>query len=1274
MWQVEQTITTEMKTHLINYIARIGLLMMVLAGMRGETFAQWNGVTYYTDQTINMTGDVTMTGVMTIDGCTVTIKPNGASRTINRGSTVSGPNGMDCLFYLDDGGVLKIEGTSSQTITINCNNYTNIFPTVFCAWEDELDFDYVTIQNANQSGFNGSAILMQNETVANLNHCKFYDNKTTGQGGAIYMHTSTLNCTDCEFKRNSAGTNGGAVFNYKVEGIVNCTGCVFQGNTAQYGGALQDGTITLTDCTLTGNKSTVGEGGGIFVDGNLTLTDCTITGNSSQALGGGVYFSRTATANRDLKLSGKVVIKDNSAATYGPNLCLYTDQASFNNDISPSGLDPLSCGSSIGVTVYYLNAAYPFASPLQFANGTASNCRNAYSNHYFFVDGAYFRTGTADPFTFYLEPGDVYYSTASPYSDGNLYVVPAGTANSWDTYADASGCTVSGGYVTHVNTAAGLAYLAKDIATGKNYSGKTVLLTADLNMAGHNWEPIGCTTSCSERAFAGTFNGQGHTITGLSSTLLFDNMGLFGYVTGTVKNLVVASSSITSSATNLGGIVGELNGGSVYNCISTVTLSGGTNRGALVGKVTSGSVLNSFAVSNDAVVGTGTATNCYVRKASGGTDSNMGTATNTGASGNNTGAFSQTETPYLYHHNDNLRGSASLLSELNAWVAAQSVPADLARWTRTMASPINGDYPLLIMPGMKCVGTKSSSANTLNYNSSLNTMLGTHNASGDNIFFWGEETGVNTGNGSANVYFAEDASLVHTSTITNAHVGITLDPTNGSEGVHWHMFSPSLSNAPLGINYGGDTQDWGFSLTHPSGMPYYLFTQKSEANGTYGYFPSHSYGQSYPANNNNLSDAGNAGNYYTHWDFYTYYEPEYHWINFKRNGNSHHHEDEDPSHPHIDYHWDNNTSNSTSLNINEPTLVKGKGYLVATDNECLLEAKGTLNQGSFTIPVTTQGAYRTGYNLLGNPYQSQFDFDKFADVNKALWGGTKTNASYVILNKDGYTYYAYSGSSNAITSTANRYLHPHQGFMIFATNSGTASFTNEMRVTGQTTTFRGNDHVDYPLINLIVTEDDGNRDIATIELGRPEAGGAIKQYDLHLGTGCIYSHYEDQDYAIAFTLPGISEVSVRFETGADAAYTLTWDMENGEFSYLHLIDNMTGSNIDCLQEREYRFTSKTTDYKSRFKLAFEYTGVEENEDGPSTGSGTFAFIMGNELVVNGGPSTGSGAAALQMFDMMGRQVMTKNVSGVQTTIMLPDVPAGVYILRMNDRVQKIIIE
>ena len=216
------------------------------------------------------------------------------------------------------------------------------------------------------------------------------------------------------------------------------------------------------------------------------------------------------------------------------------------------------------------------------------------------------------------------------------------------------------------------------------------------------------------------------------------------------------------------------------------------------------------------------------------------------------------------------------------------------------------------------------------------------------------------------------------------------------------------------------------------------------------------------------------------------------------------------------------------------------------------------------------------------------------------------------------------------------------------------------------------------MVNLIATEADGKRDITTVELGRPDQGGALKQYDLHLGKGSIYTHYGDDDYAIAFTQPGISEVGIRFETDEDATYTLSWDTENGEFSYLHLIDNITGIDTDCLTTSEYRFTAKTSDYKSRFKLVFGYTGVEENEDGASTGSATFAFLMGNELVVNCGPSTSSGTATLQMFDLMGRMVMQRQVSGTQTSIMMPDMPAGVYVLRLSGnngtRTQKIVME
>ena len=985
---------------------------------------------------------------------------------------------------------------------------------------------------------------------------------------------------------------------------------------------------TITNCSFT-NNSAGDQGGAIFNDytsaaNYITIKNTTITGNSATSEGGGIYNVA------QLKVEGEVVIDGNtkgSGVTSNVYISDYTDSGRhYYIDINTAGL---SCGSRIGVTKTFNYSGSGSSRYTQIASGTATNCINALKYQYFFDDtNAY----------------GIYTSNSSPYSTTKLYF--SGLCNSWMENANASGCTISSGYVTQVNTAAGLAYLAKDVASGKDYSGKTVVLTADLNLAGHNWYPIG--NACS--GFNGTFNGQGHSITGLSTTLLLDNVGLFGTVGsgGTVKNVVVASSSISaSSAVNLGGIAGEVDGGSVYNCISAATLSGGTNRGALVGKLTLGSVFNSFAISNDAACGSGTVTNCYVRKVSGGTASNMGTATNVGASGNTTGTFTETVTPYLYKHADNKVGSTALLTLLNAWVDAQSTPSDLARWSRTMASPINSDYPLLMMPGAKCVGTKSGNTNVLNYGSSFNTMLGTHNASGDNIFLYASETGVNTGNGSANVYIAEDVALLHTSTIANAHVGITLNPTNGSQGVHWHMFSPALSDAPLGISYpanGSYTPAYGPLPTE----------MQPTFTGT-GYFPQTDY-------------SGN--DYYAKWDFYAYYEQQYHWINFKRNSDNHWHED--AGHENIEY-------------TNENPLRRGQGYLVATDDACLLEAAGTLNQGGFGIPVTKAAAYRTGYNLLGNPYQSYLDFDAFAAYNsgghdnRTLWSDNSvSSASYVILDKDGYHSYAYNSSTN--TFGAKRYLHPHQGFMIIVGGNGSnAYFDNSMRTTTSTNAaFRDGEHIDYPLVNLIATEADGNRDITTIELGRPDRGGAFKQHDLHLGKGCIYTRYEDQDYAIAFTQPGISEVGVRFETDEDATYTLTWDMENGDFHYLHLIDNITGSDIDCLQEMEYRFTSSTDDYKSRFKLVFDYTGIEEPEgDGPSTGSGPFAFVMGNELVVNCGPSTGSGAALLQMFDVTGRLVMQRTVSGTQSTVSLPEASEGVYVLRLTDKngvkVQKMVI-
>jgi hypothetical protein len=502
------------------------------------------------------------------------------------------------------------------------------------------------------------------------------------------------------------------------------------------------------------------------------------------------------------------------------------------------------------------------------------------------------------------------------------------------------------------------------------------------------------------------------------------------------------------------------------------------------------------------------------------------------------------------------------------------------------------------------------------------------------------------------------------------------------------MFSTPLANAPLGINYKGDTDPYSpgdySGSGHPDGMPYYRFYDNEEAATgdedwmRRGYFPSmtYAYGKdhAYVATD---TDETTDGNYYREWDFYTYFEPEYHWVNFKRNSNAHYHQNA-PDVPIVYTHYDSETGNIVTGN--ETYLTQGRGYLLATREETFLQCHGLLNgtDGEISIPVTYSGYYSPGYNFLGNPYQAYLDFDKFAEYNDELWAAD-TLVSYAIIDEDqkGYIYHAPNGSANP--NTAGQYIAPHQGFMIL-THSGVAGnakadfisdgSTNDMRVLNPANgKFRGSEQPAYPLVNLIAFDNNGNRDIATVELGRPDKGGAPLMRELRLCKGHVWCHYEGNDWAIAFTRPGLTEAAIRFETYQDGEYTMRWNTQNGDFSYLHLVDNLTGADIDCLTTDEYRFASTTTDYKSRFRLVFGYTGVEEPE-GDEPAQGSFAYQSGNELVV-------TGEGTVELFDVTGRRMSAERIESVQGTMSVSGLTPGVYLLRLattkGTRVQKIVI-
>ena len=144
----------------------------------------------------------------------------------------------------------------------------------------------------------------------------------------------------------------------------------------------------------------------------------------------------------------------------------------------------------------------------------------------------------------------------------------------------------------------------RDKVNGGSYQNGYFKQTANIDLSGETWIPI---ASQSDLAFRGTYDGDGHEITNLKNDKRYEG-GLFGYLSGTVKNLAIINCDVSYSSGNgySGAVVAS--GGTVTNCYST---------GKVSGKQCGG------------ISGNGsTITNCYSTAKVTGTDSSYGIGAN----------------------------------------------------------------------------------------------------------------------------------------------------------------------------------------------------------------------------------------------------------------------------------------------------------------------------------------------------------------------------------------------------------------------------------------------------------------------------------------------------------------------------------------------------------------------------------------------------------------------------------------------------------------------
>ena len=188
----------------------------------------------------------------------------------------------------------------------------------------------------------------------------------------------------------------------------------------------------------------------------------------------------------------------------------------------------------------------------------------------------------------------------STFTNGKTFVYKMKNATDWQaggeytytvslTAAKDPGYTIEGNGSYTVTSADGLMHVA-DLVNG----GKTdinITLDKNIDLTGKDWTPIGTDY---DNSYKGTFDGGGHTITGLTFTTNDEFAGLFGWLNraGTVKNVVMEGVQITSNQIyggSIGGVVGY-SWGTIENCSVSGSVSGTVYVGGVVGAQIGGSI------------------------------------------------------------------------------------------------------------------------------------------------------------------------------------------------------------------------------------------------------------------------------------------------------------------------------------------------------------------------------------------------------------------------------------------------------------------------------------------------------------------------------------------------------------------------------------------------------------------------------------------------------------------------------------------------------------
>lgn len=334
--------------------------------------------------------------------------------------------------------------------------------------------------------------------------------------------------------------------------------------------------------------------------------------------------------------------------------------------------------------------------------------------------------------------------------------------------------------------------------------------------------------------------------------------------------------------------------------------------------------------------------------------------------------------------------------------------------------------------------------------------------------------------------------------------------------------------------------------------------------------------------------------------------------------------------------WENCNYNSNVFS----SFDNGRGYIYRKGDSQTIAFNGDLNTTDVTYPLTYTSSTTKGFHLIGNPYPHN------------IYKGDGAAIPNTYLEDGFYTITSAGGFVPGIDETTP--IAPCEAILVQALNT----VTDEDLIMTKTTATGAKRDFDNNIMFAVSNSNYEDVAYAVFKKGHGLNKIEHRNEDIQM----LYVQQNGEDFAIANIDENVQMFNLNFRAATTGKYTLKVK-PNGDFRYLHLIDNLTGYDVDLLLDDEYPFIASLKDKENRFIVKFRRDDacIASNDE-------IFAYQNGNEIVVDG-------EGELQIFDVTGRLIITRHVNGVDS--FEKPYQSGVYILRMigeEIRIQKIIVK